>query len=78
MQSEWAELFIRYNHFWGGEPTEAQLGMIYTRKPRPPFREVEHADGTVQKARCCCLVFWGVGWVLVWPDGLVSGRCFVA
>lgn len=52
MQSEWAELFIRYNKFWGGEPTEDDLDLIYTRKPRPPFLEVEHADGTSQKVWC--------------------------
>ena len=51
VQSEWAELFIRYNKFWGGEPSEQNLAMIYTRKPRPPFREVTHADGNVQKVR---------------------------
>lgn len=26
--------------------------MIYTRKPRPPFREVTHADGSVEKVWC--------------------------
>ena len=52
MQSEWADLFIRYNKFWGGDPTDEDLGMIYTRKPRPPFLEVEHADGTSQKVWC--------------------------
>ena len=54
MQSEWAELFIRYSKFWGGEPSEENLAMIYTRKPRPPFREVAHGDGTSQKARPFC------------------------
>jgi hypothetical protein len=52
MQSEWADLFIRYNKFWGGEPKEEDLNKIYTRKPRPPFIEVEHADGTKQKVWC--------------------------
>jgi hypothetical protein len=26
--------------------------MIYTRKPKPPFRTVEHRDGTVEKVWC--------------------------
>jgi sucrose phosphorylase len=52
VQSEWADLFIRYNKFWGGEPSESDLSLIYTRKPRPPFLEVEHADGTKQKVWC--------------------------
>jgi hypothetical protein len=66
VQSEWAELFIRYNNFWGGEPSEEHLAMIYTRKPRPPFREVEHGDGTSQKVRpsilcleVCSLMMFG-------------------
>ena len=52
MQSEWADLFIRYQKFWGGEPSQEDLDLIYTRKPRPPFREVEHPDGSVQKVWC--------------------------
>jgi sucrose phosphorylase len=52
LQSKWADLFIRYQKFWCGEPKQEELDLIYTRKPRPPFREVEHADGTVEKVWC--------------------------
>lgn len=52
LQSDWADLFIRYHKFWGGEPTAEDLSLIYTRKPRPPYREVEHPDGTTEKVWC--------------------------
>jgi sucrose phosphorylase len=52
VQSKWADLFIRYNKFWGGEPTQEDLSLIYTRKPRAPYLDVEHADGTSQKVWC--------------------------
>ena len=45
-------MFIRYNEFWGGEPSQDDLDKIYTRKPRAPFREVVHDDGTKQKVWC--------------------------
>lgn len=52
LQSEWANLFIRYHKFWGGEPTADDLALIYTRKPRPPYRDVEHPDGSTEKVWC--------------------------
>lgn len=52
-QSEWADLFIRYRGFWPeGEPTEEDLALIYTRKPRPPYLEAEFADGSTEKVWC--------------------------
>ncbi len=51
--SEWADLFIRFKDFWpGGEPTEQDLEKIYTRKPRPPYLEVDFADGSQEKIWC--------------------------
>ena len=51
--SPYAELFIRYPRFWPpGRPTTADLEKIYTRKPRPPYTEVEFADGTSEKIWC--------------------------
>jgi sucrose phosphorylase len=47
------DLFIRYSDFWSnGGPTDQQLRQIYTRKPRPPFQEVEFADHTKEKVWC--------------------------
>ena len=52
-ESPWRDLFIRYSRFWpGGEPTKEDLARIYTRKPRPPFVELEFADGEVEKIWC--------------------------
>jgi sucrose phosphorylase len=52
-KSRYNDLFIRYSDFWpGGGPTEQQLKQIYTRKPRPPFQEVEFAGHTWEKVWC--------------------------
>ena len=51
--SKWAGLFIRFKDFWpGGEPSEQDLEKIYTRKPRPPYLDVEFADGSREKIWC--------------------------
>ncbi|MFP4563154.1 MAG: sucrose phosphorylase [Spirochaetia bacterium] len=51
--SPYSELFIRYNRFWPeGRPTEEDLKKIYTRKPRPPYLEVDFADGSMEKVWC--------------------------
>lgn len=52
-QSEFADLFIRYKNFWPkGEPTEQDVDLIYKRKPRAPYVDVEFADGTREKVWC--------------------------
>jgi sucrose phosphorylase len=52
-RSQYRGLFIRYKDFWpGGEPSEEDLSRIYTRKPRPPYLEVEFDDGTTEKVWC--------------------------
>jgi sucrose phosphorylase len=51
--SKYADLFIRYKDFWpGGEPTDAQVDLIYKRKPRAPYIDVTFADGTTEKIWC--------------------------
>ncbi|HDQ15359.1 MAG TPA: sucrose phosphorylase [Sediminispirochaeta sp.] len=51
--SPWADLFIRFKNFWpGGEPSSDDLAKIYTRKPRPPYYEVNFADGSREKVWC--------------------------
>jgi sucrose phosphorylase len=51
--SEYNDFFIRYSDFWeGGEPTEEQVDLIYKRKPRAPYIDVEFADGTHDKVWC--------------------------
>lgn len=52
-ESAYADLFIRYKNFWpGGEPTEADVDLIYKRKPRAPYVEVTFKDGTTEKVWC--------------------------
>ncbi|MCF7948005.1 MAG: sucrose phosphorylase [Spirochaetia bacterium] len=52
-ESKWAGLFIRFKDFWPeGEPSDEDLEKIYTRKPRPPYLEVEFADGSQEKIWC--------------------------
>ncbi len=51
--SPYRDFFIRYKDFWtGGEPTQEQVDLIYKRKPRAPFIEVEFQDGTREKLWC--------------------------
>ncbi len=52
-ESEYADLFIRYKDFWpDGEPTDADVDLIYKRKPRAPYVEVTFKDGTKEKVWC--------------------------
>lgn len=52
-QSEFHDLFIRYSQFWpNGEPTQADVDLIYKRKPRAPYLDVEFLDGTKDKVWC--------------------------
>jgi sucrose phosphorylase len=52
-QSKYADFFIRYQDFWeNGEPTEQEVDLIYKRKPRAPYLEVEFADGSTEKVWC--------------------------
>lgn len=52
-ESQYKDLFIRYKDFWpNGEPTEADVDLIYKRKPRAPYVEVTFKDGTKEKVWC--------------------------
>lgn len=51
--SQWKDLFIRYKEFWpDGEPTEAEVDLIYKRKPRAPYFEAKFSDGSTEKVWC--------------------------
>ncbi len=51
--SPYKEMFIRYKEFWkNGEPTKEEVNLIYKRKPRAPYIEVEFSDGTTEKIWC--------------------------
>lgn len=51
--SPYADFFIRYKDFWpSGEPTQEDVDLIYKRKPRAPYIDVEFQDGTTEKVWC--------------------------
>ena len=51
--SEYRDMFIQYKDFWdNGEPTKEQVDLLFKRKPRAPYTEVEFADGSVEKIWC--------------------------
>ncbi len=48
--SKYKDFFIKYKDFWeNGEPTDEQVDLIYKRKPKAPYIEVEFKDGTKEK-----------------------------
>ncbi len=52
-ESEYADMFIRYSRFWpDGAPSDGDLERIYTRKPRPPYREVSTPNGGKERVWC--------------------------
>ncbi len=52
-KSLYKDMFIQYKDFWtNGEPTDKQVDLIYKRKPRAPYLDVEFADGTSEKVWC--------------------------
>jgi sucrose phosphorylase len=52
-QSEYADLFIRYKDFWpDGKPSARDNKLIYKRKPRAPYVDIEFADGTTERIWC--------------------------
>jgi len=51
--SKYSDFFIRYKDFWdNGEPTDKEVDLIYKRKPRAPYIDVEFEDGTSEKIWC--------------------------
>lgn len=51
MQSEFKNMFINWQEFWGGEPTQEQVDKIYKRKSGAPTRMVQHPDGSETEVR---------------------------
>ena len=51
--SLYANLFLRYKDFWpNGEPSQRDVELIYKRKPRSPYIDIEFMDGTCEKLWC--------------------------
>lgn len=48
--SLYKDLFIRYNEYWPEKrPSEADIELIYKRKPKEPFVDAHFTDGTIEK-----------------------------
>jgi len=51
--SAYKELFIRFSDFWPqGRPTAEDLAVIYKRKPRDPYIEIETPEGRTEQIWC--------------------------
>ncbi|MFZ2674484.1 MAG: sucrose phosphorylase, partial [Trichococcus flocculiformis] len=51
--SPYKDYFIRYNDYWPeNRPTEADIDLIYKRKPKAPFVDAHFKDGTSEKVWC--------------------------
>ena len=46
------DLFIDYDEFFEGNPTEEEVGRIYKRKPKDPYHTVTFANGETKKLWC--------------------------
>ncbi len=52
-QSPYKDYFIRYSDFWEhGFPTQEEIDLIYKRKPRAPYIDIDFKDGTSDKLWC--------------------------
>lgn len=52
-ESPYKDYFIRYNDYWPeNRPTEADIDLIYKRKPKAPFVDAHFKDGTTEKVWC--------------------------
>ncbi|MEK4948727.1 sucrose phosphorylase [Carnobacterium sp. FSL W8-0810] len=52
-KSMYADFFIRYSEYWPeGKPTEEDIDLIYKRKPKAPFVNIEFKDGSTDQIWC--------------------------
>jgi sucrose phosphorylase len=52
-QSPYKDYFIRYSDFWEhGFPTQEEIDLIYKRKPRAPYIDIDFKDGSSDKLWC--------------------------
>lgn len=45
-KSPFKEMFVHWNEFWDGEPTEEQMQKLYMRKGTGPFKDCTFEDGS--------------------------------
>lgn len=50
--SEYADLFLSFNKFGPDGISDEDLALVYTRKPRPPYFEIQRPDGSLERVWC--------------------------
>lgn len=51
-ESEFADMFLSFNKFGPGGLSDEDLSKVYTRKPRPPYLEIQRPDGSNERVWC--------------------------
>ncbi|HEY5621368.1 MAG TPA: sucrose phosphorylase [Pontiella sp.] len=50
--SEYADLFLSFNKFGPDGISDEDLALVYTRKPQPPYFEIQRPDGSLERVWC--------------------------
>ena len=50
--SEFADMFLSFTKFGPNGISDEDLAKVYTRKPRPPYLEIQRPDGSVERVWC--------------------------
>ena len=50
--SEFADMFLSFNKFGPNGISDEDLAKVYTRKPRPPYLEIQRPDGSIERIWC--------------------------
>lgn len=50
--SEFADMFLSFNKFGPEGISDEDLAKVYTRKPRPPYLELQRPDGSIERIWC--------------------------
>jgi sucrose phosphorylase len=50
--SEFADMFLSFNKFGPEGIRDEDLAKVYTRKPRPPYLELQRPDGSIERIWC--------------------------
>lgn len=50
--SEYADMFLGFQKFGPDGISDADLAKVYTRKPRPPYLEIQRPDGSNERVWC--------------------------
>jgi sucrose phosphorylase len=52
MESEYADMFLSFQKFGPDGISDEDLKKVYTRKPRPPYLEIQRPDGSIERVWC--------------------------